>query len=465
MSIFSNFINVIMKKINFSVTLLLILLSNILYSQQILIKDSRIASAVSSVDSDSLNSTIVNLVSKHTRHNLSSQTDNNKGIGAASNLIIKQLNNYKKANSALSVKEYSYKAGGSGSRLLREVTLTNIVAEFKGSDLTTDRTIVLLAHYDSRSFDNTDSTSFAPGANDNGSGVAALMEIARVLSITPQLPVNVKLIFLSGEEHGLLGATYMASVAKSEGWNINAVINNDMIGNSRSSGTEISNNTRLRVFSENIPFSETPQGKKIREFNSGENDSDSRQLARYIKEISERYVDNLEVTLIYRNDRFGRGGDHTPFNREGFTSVRLCEYFENYDRTHQIPGTRDEKQYGDLIEGVDIEYVKKNTQANLATLMNLAFAPEKPQSVVIDISKLSSSTHISWKDSDKGEKPFGYYILIRETDKSNWEKKIFVKGNSIDIPYSKDNYFFAVQSVSEEGNESISQFAIGGSPR
>ncbi len=437
---------------------------NILAGQKIINKDERISHALSLVNTDNLKTTVSDLVSKNTRHNLSTRKNPSTGIGAAAEYLYQRLNSYKSGASHMSVQKYDYNAGGEGTRLGREITLSNIVADFKGINIADDRVIILLAHYDSRSFDNSDSTAFAPGANDNGSGVSALLEIARILSATP-LPVSVKIMFLSGEEHGLLGAAHMASLARKGNWNIEAVLNNDMIGNSRSSGTEISDNTRLRVFSENIPFSETAIKKRVREFNSGENDSESRQLARYIKEISERYVENLEISLIYRNDRFGRGGDHTPFSREGFTSIRLCEYYENYDRTHQIPGIRDGKEYGDVISGVDFEYVRKNSMANLSSLMNLAFAPQKPINPVIDISALSSSTKISWEPPKGGDIPVGYYILIRETDKSNWEKKIFIRGTSAELSFSKDNHFFAVQSVSAYGNESLPVFAVGGSAK
>lgn len=453
-------------KNNFKIffTIFILLFSISAFAQNIMIRETRIENAISDINSKNITKTIEDLVSFQTRHNLSNQIDISKGIGAAATYIQKQLENLAKSSEHLVVQRVKYAAGGVGTRLGREIQLMNIVADFQGTNKNDDRVIILLAHFDSRSFDNNDSLIFAPGANDNGSGVAILMETARILSKNP-LPISVKLIFLSGEEHGLLGAAHMASVAKNEKWNIIAVINNDMIGNSRSSGTEISGNTRLRVFSENIPVSETPQMKRVREFNSSENDSDSRQLARYIKEIAERYVDNLRVSLIYRNDRFGRGGDHTPFNREGFISVRLCEYYENYDRTHQIVQVKDGKEFGDLIKGVDIEYVRKNAQANLASIMNIGFAPDKPQNVKLNTVGLSSSTLLTWEAPTKGTPSAGYYVLIRETDKSMWEKKIFVKSTSIEIPYSKDNYFFAVQSVSMQGNESIAVLAIGGSSR
>jgi hypothetical protein len=239
------------------------------------------------------------------------------------------------------------------------------------------------------------------------------------------------------------------------------VINNDMIGNSSASETNSRNNTRLRIFSENIPALESDETRRIRVFNSAENDSPSRQLARYIKEVGERYVMNLDINLVYRNDRFGRGGDHTPFCKRGFTAVRICEYYENYDRTHQPALLKNGIQYGDLIESVDFEYVRKNTAVNVATLLNLSYAPSTPYNVKIDISSLSGESHISWEPPQVGKKPFAYYLLIRETDKSQWEKKILTKGTSINVPFSRDNFIFGVQSLDQNGHESLPVLALG----
>ncbi len=431
------------------------------FAQTIINKDPRIETATQAITIASLHNTIENLVNFHTRHNLSTQSSADVGIGAASHYIERRLNELSVGREEfVSVERVRYKAGGSGSRIEREIWLPNIVATIKGSNLQDDRVIVMLAHYDSRTENNNDSTAFAPGANDNGSGVAALMEIATVL-IQNRLPVTVKVMFLSGEEHGLLGAAHMAEIARSEIWNVIAVINNDMISNSQSSDTDIRNNTKLRVFSENIPFVETEQQAKERVYNSSQNDSPSRQLARYIKETGERYTPNLEIKLIYRIDRFGRGGDHTPFCKEGFTAVRVCEYYENYNRTHAVTQTIDGKDFGDVVKGVDFEYLRKNTVVNLSTVMNLGFAPAAPQEVFTDASDLSNYSKISWQAPTLGVKPAGYYLLIRETDKSEWERKIFVEGHSVVIPYSKDNYFFAVQAVSEAGNESVAVFSRG----
>ena len=449
---------------NFIVFAILILIASTgLYAQQIIVRDPLIEKAVSEISVSNIQSTINDLVGLHTRHNLSSRTNSEKGIGAAADYLSDKLEAYfKTSGDRTKVERVEYKAGGKDTRLGREIVLTNIVATIKGTNNNDTKTIVLLAHYDSRSENNSDSTGFAPGANDNGSGVSALLEIARILSKI-ESPVTIKLMFLSGEEHGLLGAAHMASVAKKEGWDIIGVLNNDMIGNSVSSSTSVSNNTKLRVFSENVPVLESEDMRKSRIFNSSENDSKSRQLARYIKETGERYVENLEIKLMYRNDRFGRGGDHTPFCREGFTAVRVCEYHENYDRTHQQVNVKNGISYGDMPSGVDFEYVRKNCGVNLASVLNLSFAPNVPQDVKIDIGELSNNTKLFWK-APKGVKiPIEYYVLIRETDKSAWERKIKVSGNSLVLPLSKDNYLFAVQSVDEKGHESLAVFATGGS--
>jgi Zn-dependent M28 family amino/carboxypeptidase len=260
---------------------------------------------------------------------------------------------------------------------------------------------------------------------------------------------------VSGEEQGLYGAKFMAAKAKLENQNIIALLNNDMIGNSGSSETLLNDNTRVRVFSEGVPAFETEQMTAMRKFTSGENDSKARQLARYIKETGERYVEQLNVTLVFRNDRFGRGGDHSPFCQEGFTAVRICEYNENYDRTHKIPAVENGIQLGDLPEYVDYEYVRKNAGVNLATIANLAFAPYEPVSCGIVTSGLTNKTTLKWESPVKGVKPAGYYILMRETYQPLWEKKIFVTGNEVTLPYSKDNYFFGIQSVDAAGHESI----------
>jgi len=246
----------------------------------------------------------------------------------------------------------------------------------------------------------------------------------------------------------------MANKAKKENWDIRAVLNNDMIGGNNSNETNIINNTEVRVFSEGIPQYETDKQIKRIMAMGWENDSKSRQLARYIKETGERYVDNLKVKLIYRTDRFLRGGDHIPYLQNGFTAVRITEMNEDYTRQHQNIRVENNIEYGDLPKFVDYEYLRKNTAINLASLANLAKAPLPPDDVTIEISKLTNTTTLHWQKPSAGVLQ-GYYVLMRETSSPVWQKKFFTTDTSILLPYSKDNYFFAVQSVNDSGNESL----------
>jgi len=420
-------------------------------------RDIHISRAVNEISVANMQQTVDDLVGFHTRNNLSTKTDSQKGIGAAATYLYNRLSEYAKTSDGrLTVERVSYKA--SSARIEGEVELENIVATLRGTD---SRMIGLSAHYDSRGGNGNDGTSFAPGANDDGSGVAALLEIARIMSKQQTGGASVKLMFLSGEEHGLWGATHQAKVAATAQWNLIALLNNDMIGNAEGSETATHDNTMVRVFSEGIPAAETDTQRQQRIANSAENDSPSRQLARYIKEIGERYVENMTVQLIYRNDRFGRGGDHTPFAREGFPAVRITEINENYDRTHQDIFERDGIRYGDMPPGIDWEYLRKNTAVNLSTTANLALSPFAPEAVVIDnAQRLTNIIELSWQTPQQGKTPKGYYVLIRQTDVSTWQRKIFITNTHIALPLSKDNYFFAVQSVDEEGHESLPVFAV-----
>jgi len=267
-------------------------------------------------------------------------------------------------------------------------------------------------------------------------------------------PATIIFMTVSGEEQGLLGAGFMARKAKKENWNIEAVLNNDIMGSNNSNETNIIDNTKIRVFSE--AFSVLDTGRKAQNIRSLglENDGKARQLARYVKEVGERYVDNLEVMMIYRNDRFLRGGDHTPFVENGFAAVRFTEMNENYYHQHQNVRTENGIQYGDLPEFMDYEYLRKNTAMNLANLANLSKSPSMPDSVKIETRRLTNFSIITWQTPKTG-KIKGYYVLLRETTSPVWQKKFFTSETNLTLPYSKDNYFFAVQSVSATDNESL----------
>jgi hypothetical protein len=298
-----------------------------------------------------------------------------------------------------------------------------------------------------------DGTGDAPGANDDASGMSAVMECARIMS-KRSFPATIIFVAVSGEEQGLLGANYMADKAKKQNWNIEAVLNNDIMGSNNSNETNVINNTKIRVFSESFSVQDTGKAAlNIRSLGL-ENDGKARQLARYTKEIGERYVDNLEVVMVYRNDRFLRGGDHTPYVQRGFAAIRFCEMNENYYHQHQDVRMENGIQYGDLPEFMDFEYLRKNTCLNLSNLANLAKSPSMPQEVKVDTKKLGNFTNLSWK-APKSGKVKGYYVMMRETTSAFWQKKIFTTDTKMDLPYSKDNYFFGVQSVSEDGNESL----------
>ena len=441
--------------------LLLLFFFNLILSsgaQSIINRDPEIKKMIDEISKEKIEQSVRKLVSFHTRHNMSLQNDPSQGIGAAWNWIKSEFEkNIDASGGRLEVKFEEYSVGGKGQRIPHQVKLKNVIATLKGTNPDDDRIIVISAHLDSRATLDNDSTGYAPGANDDGSGVAAILELVRIMSAR-KFSSTIIFMAVSGEEHGLYGAKFMATKAKQENLNIIAMINNDMIGNSGSSETLINDNTRVRVFSEGVPAFETEQMTAMRKFTSGENDSKAREFARYIKETGERYVEQINVTLVFRNDRFGRGGDHTPFCQEGFTAVRICEYNENYDRTHKIPAVVNGVQEGDLPEYVDYEYVRKNAGINLATIANLALAPYEPVNCGIVTGRLTNKTTLRWESPLKGVKPTGYYILMRETFQPSWEKKIFVQGNEATIPYSKDNYFFGIQSVDALGHESISVF-------
>jgi Zn-dependent M28 family amino/carboxypeptidase len=267
-------------------------------------------------------------------------------------------------------------------------------------------------------------------------------------------PATILFVAVCGEEEGLFGSDHLAERARQNNWAIEAVLNNDIMGSNQSNETGIIDNTRVRVFSEGLPFYELDKNASGIRAMGLENDGKSRQLARYVKETGERYVPNLEVVLVYRNDRFLRGGDHSSFVQRGYTSVRITEMNENYDHQHQDVRLEKGTQYGDLPQFMDFEYLRKNTALNLCNLANLAKSPSFPEDVKIDVKNLTNSTWIFWKAPRTGRVK-GYYVLMRETYQAFWQKKFFTAQTEIHLPYSKDNYFFAVQSVSEDGNESL----------
>jgi hypothetical protein len=417
--------------------------------------DSEIAKMVAEVSKENLEAIVKRLAQFGTRHSLSDTLSQTEGIGAARRWVMDQLAQYgQKSNGRMTayLDPFVVPAGG---RIPHEVTMKNVLGVLKGTDPQDDRVLIISGHLDSRGSDVMNGQVPAPGANDDASGVALVMELARIMS-EREFPATIIFMAVSGEEQGLLGARHMAEKCKAEGINVVAMLNNDMVGNTLASETNIRETKRVRVFSETIPAVETPEMERLRKSTGGENDSPSRQLARLVKEQGEKYTPGHEVVLNYRIDRFLRGGDHTPFSQNGFTAVRLCEMVENYKYQHQDVRMENGEQYGDLPEFVDYDYLTQNTKVNLAALATLAKAPYAPDDVRIKID-LGNNTTLSWK-APKGPSPAGYQVLVRETHQSNWEKVINVEDTNVTLPYSKDNYLFGVRSVDKLGNPSLTIF-------
>lgn len=440
-----------MRKIFF---LALMLSSSPIVFGQVTHGDPEIDQMVKEVSSDSLKGYINKLVSFGTRHTLSTITDKNKGIGAAREWVAGKFREFGRAsNGRMNAYVDTTIIKADGRRIDKDINLGNAMGVLKGTDPNDDRIYIISGHMDSRVTDVMNRTADAPGANDDGSGVAAVLECARVMS-KHSFPATIIFVAVSGEEQSLYGSTYLADKAKKENWNIDAMLNNDIMGSNNSNETNIINNTKVRVFSEAFSVQDTGRAfMNIR--NMGlENDGKARQLARYVKEIGDRYVDNMEVVMVYRNDRFLRGGDHTPFVNKGYAAVRITEMNENFNHQHQDLRTEKGIVYGDLPEFMDFEYLRKNSAVNLATLANLAKAPSQPQEVRVETRNLTNTTTLNWKAPKSGTAK-GYYILMRETTSPVWQKRFFSKELTATLPYSKDNYFFAVQSVGSDGNESL----------
>ncbi len=432
-------------------------------AQTIIKQDAPIKQMVDEVSAKNIQAIIRKLVSFKTRHTLSDTTSNTTGSGAARNWIKAELEKYAEASGGRMTVKFDTFVQPKGARIDKPVHLKNILATLKGTDTSDTRVYIVSGHYDSRVNDVMDPNSVEPGANDDASGTAVSMELARVMS-KRSFPATIIFMSVVGEEQGLYGSTNVAKRAKAEKWNIDAMLNNDIVGNTHGMETDLKDNRSVRVFSEGVPSVAADNKKEIANLIGlgGEDDSPSRELARYIKEVAERYVDQLDVKLIYRRDRYLRSGDHVPFLLQGFTAVRFTEMNEDFNRQHQSVRTQDGVDYGDLPEFVDSGYVQKVARMNLSVLANLALAPVEPQNVGISTSGLTNTTTLIWDAPLNGKRPAGYYVLMRETTSPYWEKKFYFTAkdthSTATLNYSKDNYFFAVQSVDSEGHESLPVF-------
>ena len=420
-------------------------------------EDPRIHEIVKAISASRMEADIRKLVAFGTRHTLSDTMSTTRGIGAARRWIYDEFKRISAAcNNCLDVQYVSeIVKGNPQSRIREDQNVVNVVAILRGKS-DPGRYVLLSGDIDSRVSDVMNATAESPGANDNATGIAATLEAARVLS-KYQPDASIVFAALSGEEQGLFGGETLARKAKAENWRLEAVINNDMIGNI--SGIDgVIENTKARVFAPGLQATTSTAELRRLLTNGGELDTPSRQLARYIDKIADTYFPNLDVEIIYRLDRYGRGGHHTPFFNQGFPAVRLMESHEDYRRQHQDLRTENGIAYGDVIEGVDFKYAASITALDAATLVSLAWAPPSPDSVTIRGSVQPSPT-LRWKAVSAPDIA-GYRIYWRKPSEVNWTHSMFV-GNVTSYTLQNviiDNYFFGVAAVDKEGHESMVSF-------
>ncbi|MBV9607956.1 MAG: M20/M25/M40 family metallo-hydrolase [Acidobacteria bacterium] len=455
--------------------------------------DPQITAAMKEVSAVRIRATIEKMVSFYTRSTLSAADPaavaSGRGIGAAREWIRAEFERYSKAcGGCLEVRMDSY-VQQPADRISKPTEIVNVVATLPGSDAASaGRIVIVTGHYDSRNSDNFDGSGSAPGANDDASGTAVSLECARVLS-KYKFPATIMFLAVAGEEQGLYGSTHFAKDARSKGLNIEAVLNNDIVGGNRTPGDAFQEPGWVRVFSEGIPATAispaAPEGSatasnaatgQLRSIRAQgtENDSPSRELARYIREIAFEYSTSFapvvqprggltresasrpfQPKLVFRPDRYLRGGDHTPFNEQGYAAVRLTEYREDYNHQHQNPRTENGIEYGDLAKFVDFDYVANVARLNAATLASLASAPAPPARVRLETAKLENDSTLVWEPSPSGAVA-RYEVLWRTTTAPEWENFEPV-GNvgRATLPRSKDNVIFAVRALDRAGHASL----------
>ncbi len=416
--------------------------------------DPQIASALEKVSSTRIEADVETLVGFHTRSTLSAQDPTSiaagRGIAAARDWIQSELKRYSRDCGGCLAVETDHFLEGPADRIPSPTEITNVYAVLKGTDRDDARRIVLVSgHYDSRNSDTLDTSGEAPGANDDGSGTAVSLECARILSQL-RFPATIIFLMVAGEEQGLNGSRHFAQMARSEGWNIEAILNNDIVGGDR--GPQ-QNPSLVRVFSEGLPTAANEAELRLVRSVGGESDSPSRELARYIAQVSRTYPSSLEPLLVFRLDRYLRGGDHISFNQQGYAAVRFTEFREDYHHQHQTPRTENGIEYGDLLKFVNFDYVAAVTRLNAAVLASLASAPAPPSKVHLLTKQLENDSTLSW-EAPAGA--VGYEVLWRATSSADWEH-VEAAGNQtrITLPESKDNVIFAVRAIDSRGHRSL----------
>lgn len=431
-------------------------------AQPTLSRNPQIDKMLQEISPGNIRSIIEHLVSFGTRHTLSDTTSDARGIGAARRWIRTEFEKYsKESGGRLQVNLDSFMVDPKDlppryrQRVPQPTEIVNVVATLPGSNPeAAGRIVVVSGHYDSMCSHINDAKCDAPGANDDGSGTAVSMELARVMS---HYQFDATLVFLcvAGEEQGLIGSMHWAKTAREKNLNIEAMLDDDIVGNIRGGDGEM-NNQVIRVFSEGVPSNENDAEKRLREIIGGENDSPSRQLARYMQETTERYLPDFHAMMVFRRDRYGRGGDHTPFNENGYAAIRLSEYHEDFRHQHQTPRVENNEQYGDLPQFVSPDYVAQVARVNAATLASLALAPAPPKDVRFGSANQTYDTLIRWTPSLE-KSLAGYSIVWRDTTAPAWQHSLYV-GKVTEFTLkglSKDNLVFGVRAVNTAGDSSL----------
>jgi len=419
-----------------------------------LVQDSRIGAALREISAEHIQADIEKLVSFGTRLTLSAQDPAaiaaGHGIGAAREWIKSEFERYsKECGGCLEVKTDPFTEQPM-ERIPSATEITNVYAVLKGTDPAQAKRIVLVTgHYDSRNGDTLDVKGDAPGANDDASGTAVSLECARVLS-KMKFPATIIFLTVAGEEQGLNGSHHFAKVAREQGWDLEAVLNNDIVGGDKNPDQD---HSVVRVFSEGVPAAATEQDVKRIRMLGGESDSGSREVARYIAEVGQTYDAGVKPMLVFRLDRYLRGGDHYSFNQQGFPAVRFTEFRENFNRQHQNVRNENGIEYGDLPKFVDYEYVAHVARLNAATLASLAAAPAPPANVRILTKELENDTTLTWNPPPGAN---GYEVLWRATTSPAWEHaRNFGNATRATLRISKDNVVFAVAAMDAAGHQSL----------
>ncbi|HZG03083.1 MAG TPA: M20/M25/M40 family metallo-hydrolase [Streptomyces sp.] len=409
------------------------------------------------IDRDRIEGTVRRLASFGTRHTLSSQDDPGRGIGAARDWIHARMREYAAASGGRMTVELQSYVQQPASRIPTPTRITNVVATLRGT-VAPERVYVVSGHYDSRASDVMDATGDAPGADDDASGVAVVMELARVMA-TRRTAASVVFAAVAGEEQGLYGARHMAARYREAGVDVQAMFTDDIVGSSvADDGTR--DPYTVRLFAEGVPTSETDDQAAVRQSVGGENDSPSRQLARFVRDVADNGATGMNIRVVHRRDRYLRGGDHIAFLEQGYPAVRFTEPAEDFAHQHQDVRVEDGKQYGDLPEFCDFGYIERVARVNGAALWTLAQAPGTPTGAKILTGGLTNSTELVW---ERGGEPdlAGYEVVWRETTEPEWTHVIEVGDtthHTVDL--SKDNLFFGVRAVNRAGNRSPVAFPL-----